>query len=547
MNALPIAVSPLATPASAPSGVPLVGAAGPTGAKPADGGAAQNFAAALGASAAPPAPPASKLPAAPAAAGGAAKTAKSKSAPVVAGSDATVAGTPLPLPGNPPPSDVAVVPGSGDSGSRGGGSGGSSSGSGGGSGGSGGGSGGSGGGGSPSIAGAGAAVSTSGTVVSSALITAADVSAAATGEADPGSAGDPKSAFSRMLSDGIENLPPGLSAEAPRIAGGAPTSTSAEATGAADRGRTFADPTAATGASAGAAAGTGAGTGADPTASATADAAALAANPGAETDAIALARERGGSGSTAAAPAVTGMRAGAADAAADTSVGGGSGQASDVTSVVSAAASDAMTSSGAQARTAISAIAAAAGGNDKHAQDSAGGTAAVTAAAAAVDGAGSSALLGSASPAADAGGAAQAKIDAPLTSPEFTQAIAGRVSYLVDNNLNGATLQVTPPQLGPIELRVTLEAGHAQVSMSAHNPATLDALQAGAPKLRELLAAQGFGQVSVDVSQRSFQDGSPYAQSRPWTPSAESDDAAAPADLPVAGARAPVGVLDAYA
>jgi len=206
-----------------------------------------------------------------------------------------------------------------------------------------------------------------------------------------------------------------------------------------------------------------------------------------------------------------------------------------------------MTSLGAQARTAVSAIAAAAGGNGKHAQDFAGATSAAPTAATPADAAGASALLGSASPAVDAGGAAQAKIDAPITSPEFSQAIANRVSYLVDNNLNGATLQVTPPQLGPIELRVTIEAGHAQVSMSAHNPATLDALQAGAPKLRELLSAQGFGQVSVDVSQRSFQDGSPYAQSRPWTPSSEPDDAATAADVTVAATRAPLGMLDAYA
>jgi len=199
-----------------------------------------------------------------------------------------------------------------------------------------------------------------------------------------------------------------------------------------------------------------------------------------------------------------------------------------------------MANAGAQTRTAISAIAAAVGGSGKHSE-------AANLVATAADGVSASALMGSAAPAPDAAGATQPKIDAPITSPEFTQALASRVSYLVDNNLNGATLQVTPPQLGPIELRITIEAGHAQVSMSAHNPATLDALQAGAPKLRELLSAQGFGQVSVDVSQRSFQDGSPYAQSRPWTPSSESDDTVSAADVSVAAARAPLGMLDAYA
>jgi len=206
-----------------------------------------------------------------------------------------------------------------------------------------------------------------------------------------------------------------------------------------------------------------------------------------------------------------------------------------------------VTSAVAPSRAANSAIAAALGGNGKHAQDLGGGAPeAASLAATAPDGASAAAQAAAGAPATEASAAAPSRIDAPISSPEFTQAIASRVSYLVDNNLNGATLQVTPPQLGPIELRVTIEAGHAQVSMSAHNPATLDALQSGAPKLRELLSAQGFGQVSVDVSQRSFQDGSPYAQTRPWTPPSASDSTMTMAEAPAA-ARAPLGMLDAYA
>jgi flagellar hook-length control protein FliK len=98
-------------------------------------------------------------------------------------------------------------------------------------------------------------------------------------------------------------------------------------------------------------------------------------------------------------------------------------------------------------------------------------------------------------------------------------------------------------------LRLSIEAGHAQVWMSSHNPATLDALQASAPKLREMLGSQGFQQVSVDVSQRSFQDNSsPYSQAQVWTPQAQSD-APAIGSEPVhrTATRASLGVLDAYA
>jgi flagellar hook-length control protein FliK len=146
------------------------------------------------------------------------------------------------------------------------------------------------------------------------------------------------------------------------------------------------------------------------------------------------------------------------------------------------------------------------------------------------------------------------RIDAGINTPEFSQAIADHVSYLAANNLNGATLQVTPPQLGPIELRVSVEGNHAQVWLSAHNPATLDALQASSSKLRDMLGTQGFSQVNVDVSQRSFQDRSAYQQSAPWTPPEERNGrpaahvSAATASLARARAsRAGPGALDAYA
>jgi flagellar hook-length control protein FliK len=166
--------------------------------------------------------------------------------------------------------------------------------------------------------------------------------------------------------------------------------------------------------------------------------------------------------------------------------------------------------------------------------------------------AGSAAAAASANQAAAAASAGAPssleKIDAGINTPEFSQALADRVSYMAGNNLNGATLQVTPPQLGPIELRVSVENGHAQVWLSAHSPATLDALQSSTPKLREMLSSQGFVQVSVDVSQRSFQDRSAYPQNSQWTPTPDRDATAAATPIS-AGAmpRAAQGMLDAYA
>ena len=128
------------------------------------------------------------------------------------------------------------------------------------------------------------------------------------------------------------------------------------------------------------------------------------------------------------------------------------------------------------------------------------------------------------------------------------QALADKVSVMVDQNMTGAKLQVNPPELGPIEVRISVQGNRAEVWLSAHSPVTRDALEAGSPKLREMLGGQGFGQVSVDVSQRSFQERTPQSQAYQWTPPAEDGASAAAAGATATvRTRAASCVLDAYA
>jgi flagellar hook-length control protein FliK len=140
------------------------------------------------------------------------------------------------------------------------------------------------------------------------------------------------------------------------------------------------------------------------------------------------------------------------------------------------------------------------------------------------------------------------RVHANVDSSEFAQGLSDRVSWMVDNSVNGAKLQVNPPQLGPIELRISVQGDHAQVWMTTHSAVTRDALESSAPKLREMLGAQGFGQVSVDISQRSFHDRSAYTP--PYERASSADrSAGTPAVTTIASAtpRTSPGALDAYA
>ena len=140
------------------------------------------------------------------------------------------------------------------------------------------------------------------------------------------------------------------------------------------------------------------------------------------------------------------------------------------------------------------------------------------------------------------------KIHASVDSAEFSPGLSDRVSWMVDNGLNGAKLQVNPPQLGPIELRISVQGDRAQVWMTTHSAVTRDALDASSPKLREMLNNQGFSQVSVDISQRSFQDRSAYVPPYQREQAAVRSTAATAAPTAAAATpRSQLGALDAYA
>jgi hypothetical protein len=138
------------------------------------------------------------------------------------------------------------------------------------------------------------------------------------------------------------------------------------------------------------------------------------------------------------------------------------------------------------------------------------------------------------------------KVAAGVDTAQFGQGVADRVSLMMDSNLTNAKLQVNPPALGPIEVRIALQGGHAQVWLSSHSALTRDALESSSEKLREMLGSQGFSQVSVDISQRSFQERSPQSQAYEIAPSVGADSPAS-AQAPVSISRSASGLLDAYA
>ena len=150
--------------------------------------------------------------------------------------------------------------------------------------------------------------------------------------------------------------------------------------------------------------------------------------------------------------------------------------------------------------------------------------------------------------AASAADPAVFKLHQGLDSPDFPQALADKVAWLVDKDIGSAKLQINPPQLGPIDVHIEVQGDKAQVWLSAHSVVTREALEASSPKLRDMLGSQGFAQVSVDVSQRSFQDRSAPSPQTQWLPTAARNHPDELFSAPTAQPRRlGPGALDAYA
>lgn len=93
-----------------------------------------------------------------------------------------------------------------------------------------------------------------------------------------------------------------------------------------------------------------------------------------------------------------------------------------------------------------------------------------------------------------------ARLDAPLGSARWREDLVGHISVMVRDATTQAEIRVAPPELGPIQARISVDNGLATVSLSAPAPETRDALEAALATLRERLAESGIALGETSVS-----------------------------------------------
>jgi len=142
-------------------------------------------------------------------------------------------------------------------------------------------------------------------------------------------------------------------------------------------------------------------------------------------------------------------------------------------------------------------------------------------------------------------------INVPPQHPQWSHALGERMQWMVGQQLQQAEIRLDPPELGSLDVKVTVNKEHATVHFVTHNPQVRDALEAATPRLREMFAESGLNLGDVNVSQESFhqqaaQDGGEHAASHDG-----GDAIGDPGPEAIGAVEAPVhrgsGLLDAYA
>ncbi|WP_348944095.1 flagellar hook-length control protein FliK [Chitinibacter sp. FCG-7] len=101
--------------------------------------------------------------------------------------------------------------------------------------------------------------------------------------------------------------------------------------------------------------------------------------------------------------------------------------------------------------------------------------------------------------------ATTAYIETPVQDARWGDAVAQRVSLMLGKQEQQIEMQLNPPNLGPMEVRLNLGNEQASVVFTSQHAAVREALAAATPKLTALLADQGIVLQNVQVASDSLQ------------------------------------------
>lgn len=97
----------------------------------------------------------------------------------------------------------------------------------------------------------------------------------------------------------------------------------------------------------------------------------------------------------------------------------------------------------------------------------------------------------------------QSDVRVPVGQGQWGQAVGQRVLWMAAQKISSAELRLDPPDLGPVQVRVSSHQDQISVTFTSPQSGVREALDQNANRLREMFAEQGLDLVDVNVSDQS--------------------------------------------
>ncbi|MFT7388294.1 MAG: flagellar hook-length control protein FliK [Candidatus Endobugula sp.] len=105
---------------------------------------------------------------------------------------------------------------------------------------------------------------------------------------------------------------------------------------------------------------------------------------------------------------------------------------------------------------------------------------------------------------------------------QWGQAVTDKVMWMSSKGIKEATIQLDPPELGALQVKVSVNQDQAQVSFTVQHASVREALDQQSMRLREMFAEEGLNLADVDVSDQSQQEDTPSEQDSHRSPQESS-------------------------
>lgn len=137
----------------------------------------------------------------------------------------------------------------------------------------------------------------------------------------------------------------------------------------------------------------------------------------------------------------------------------------------------------------------------------------------------------------------------PVQGPRFADGMGQQIVVLAQHGIQQARMSLSPPEIGPVDVRITIANDEASVQLAAPTALARDAIQDALPKLREMMEQSGLRLQDAGVyAQLPQREQSGFGRQRDdgAPPSAPSPPFVDELDAPTTTVRQ-LGLVDAYA